>query len=99
MTTSIMPRSLKRIVVLEERGDAVTPVILYEGPTLRKRSSPALRPIERAVRKMYRAQAAFANSYIERHERSNLREKDGWLKDFGKNMKRSLRTARRQVDE
>ncbi len=85
--------------MIEENDGATTPVILYQRPGLRRGSSRGLRPIERAVRKMYTAQATFANAYIARHERSNQREKDGWLKDLGKNMKRSLRDARREVED
>jgi hypothetical protein len=68
---------------------------LYE--RRRRRGSKRLRPFEKAVRRMSRAQGTMADDYLSRHERSNRRKKNGWMKDLGKNVSRSSRKGLRKM--
>ena len=68
---------------------------LYE--RRRRRGSKRLRPFEKAMRRMSRAQGTMADDYLSRHERSNRRKKNGWMKDLGKNVSRSSRKGLRKL--
>lgn len=65
----------------------------------RKKQSRTLKPFEKLVRKLVKSELAAANSYLERHEKSNRRKPDGWLKDMGKNLKKAANTARKSVKQ
>jgi hypothetical protein len=62
-----------------------------------RRGSKRLRPLEKAVRRMSRAEGTAADEYLSRHERSNRKKKNGWAKDFGKNMTRSSRKGMKKL--
>ena len=59
-----------------------------------KKSSRRLRPVEKMLRRAARRQARMSNIYLGLHDRSNRRKKNGWAKDFGRNL---LKTYRRGV--
>jgi len=63
----------------------------------RKRGSRPLRPLERAVAQAARAQEAFSTTYRRRHERANLRRRNGWLRDLDRNVDRAWRKARKRI--
>jgi len=62
-----------------------------------RRGSKRLRPFEKAIRRFSRAQGTMADEYLARHERSNRRKKNGWVKDLGKNVRRSSRKGMRKL--
>jgi hypothetical protein len=62
------------------------------GPRKRKQTK-AVRPMERGMRKVMRRQLDFAQLYLARHERSNRRKRDGWLKDLPRNVFRAMRDS------
>jgi hypothetical protein len=62
-----------------------------------RRGSKRLRPLEKAMRRMSNAQGAAADEYLSRHERSNRKKKNGWAKDFGKNMSRSSKKGMKKL--
>jgi len=80
--------SVKRIVQFQkDDAGAVVPVTIYRKKGRRARKvSAALLPIEKAVRKVASAQVAFGNSYVDRHNRSNEKRRDGWLVDLVPNI-------------
>jgi len=67
------------------------------GPS--KKQSKALKPLERMVRKLVKSEVAAANAYLERHEKSNRRKSNGWLRDIGKNLKKAASTARKSTKQ
>jgi hypothetical protein len=62
------------------------------GPN-KKKQSKALRPLEKSMRKIARRQVEIAAAYLLRHERSNRRKKNGWIRDFGANLRRAMRRS------
>ncbi|MGE0718087.1 MAG: hypothetical protein AB7P02_21755 [Alphaproteobacteria bacterium] len=58
----------------------------------KKKQSRLLRPIEKKVRKLVKRELEIGNAYLERHERSNRREANGWIKNLPKNVIRAVRT-------
>lgn len=78
--------SVRRITLLRtEASGAVVPIPLFKRPTAKK-GTRAIRGIEGAARHIPKSQLKVAQSYLSRHERSNRKKKDGWLRDFNANV-------------
>ena len=76
---------IRRIVKLEATtGGGYRPVEIYARKT--RKISKQSKPLERALRRMAKAQRKFAEIYLERHERSGAKKKNGALKDLWKNL-------------
>ncbi len=56
-----------------------------------KKTSRPLRPIERALRKLVRAEQKALGRYLILHERSRRRERNGWAGDLGSNLVKVVR--------
>jgi hypothetical protein len=97
-TKLTLPRAVQRVVVLGGSANAASPVV-YAGTTRKKKSSKLLKPIERGIRKLCSLELVAAQTYLNRHNASNQVKQDGWKKDFGKNIKRSIKAARRAAED
>lgn len=98
MTTAIKTKSVRRVVVLQaDASGGYTPVTVYRKNSKRKKISRSRRPIEKAVRRIAKAAGIAASSYSERHQRSNEKKRNGWSKDFSKNMRRANRKGRKDA--
>jgi hypothetical protein len=95
-------KSVRTVVQLQRdsKGNP-TPVVLYKKTGGRKKMSGPLRPLEKAVRRIVSAEATMLNTYLNKHEQSNQKNKDGWLRDAipnivdaGKEGKKKLRLNR-----
>ena len=86
--------SVRRITVLRKDAGGISPVIIYErqGSKKKRKGTRALRGFERATRGMLKAQKRATVTYLSRHNRSNTKRRDGWIRDLGLN---SLRAAER----
>jgi hypothetical protein len=94
-----MADSIRRIVKLErdERGH-LGPVEIYRRDSGGKRKGTRLmRPLDRAVRRLARAQEEAATVYLERHDKSNTKKRDGWLRDLGNNVYRASRRGQKEL--
>ncbi|MBW4583782.1 hypothetical protein G7B40_013240 [Aetokthonos hydrillicola Thurmond2011] len=87
---------LKRVVVLHgEDSFGGYPETIYGKPEKRRRrrkkkkQSKFLSPWEKSVRRLARNEVKAAKTYLDRHERSNKKKKNGWLRDFNKNLGKS----------
>ena len=68
---------IKSAVMVEIGTDgSATRTTLYERQR-KRRGSKRMRPFEKALRRMAEAQSTAANSYLDRHERSNRKKKNG----------------------
>jgi hypothetical protein len=83
--------SVRRITVLKKDASGqVAPVIIYERKaSKKKRGTRVFRPFERTIRRALEAQRRSADSYLSRHERSNEKRKDGWIRDLNINALRA----------
>ena len=72
----------KRVTVLGKNADG-TPAVktVLAPPEPRKKGTKGLSLIEKVVRTTAEVGTAAGNTYLERHEKSNAKEKDGWVKD------------------
>ncbi len=86
---------IKRVTVIKR--DAHGQIVsrdAYEGKRKSKKQSKGLRPIERELRKILEFRADVINNYLERHQRSNEKKRDGWLTDLPSNMVRAVRKSK-----
>lgn len=86
---------LKRVVVLrsEDSSGGYADTIFGKRDKKRrkkKKQSKLLSPWEKTVRRAAKDQVKASNTYFERHERSNRKKKNGWLRDLNKNVSKSL---------
>lgn len=85
-------RYVKRITVLKKDASGkLAANVVYKKGRRRKKRSKGLRMIEKIVRRVSRAQTAMAGVYNSRHERSNRKKRDGWLKDLIPNVVKAQR--------
>ncbi len=67
----------------------------YEGEgRRRKKQSKMLKPIERTLRNAVRFESRLLNDYLSRHERSNAKKRNGWVKDLPTNLVRAIRKSK-----
>lgn len=81
--------SVERVIVLRGEGDTMT---LYKSSKKKKKKqSTMLKPLEKAQRRMAKAMASGSQSYLDRHQASNRKKKNGWLRDLSKNQRKAMR--------
>lgn len=91
---------IRRVIRLTRASTGeITPEVLYERATKRtkKKGSSMLKPARRLVKRIAEAQKASATRYLERHERSDQKRRDGWFVDFPSNMARASRAGRKAL--
>jgi hypothetical protein len=87
-----VPGSVRRITVLhKDSGGALEAETIYRRSTSRRRrkTSRLFRPLEKATRRLADAQSRAAQSYLDRHNRSNRKRRDGWIGDYPSNVLRA----------
>ena len=88
-------KSVKRVVVLQKDWTgAARPVVIFRD---RRKGARNLRPFEKAIRRLNVAQGTAAGVYLERHERSNRKKRNGWFKDLRKNGARAGRKGGKKL--
>jgi hypothetical protein len=74
-----MGELFQRVTVIQRRGNESESVTVYKDPESRRQVSVMTEPFERMARHLVRAQIAFGQEVLRRHERANRRRRDGWL--------------------
>lgn len=96
-----MPRlnkSVRKVVKLQRDEDgSLSPVVIYKGATRKRKVSAALRPLEKGIRRLVKSQATVTDTYLRKHNRSNEKRKDGWVKDFVSNVSNAGRKGRKSL--
>ena len=70
---------IRRITLIQRGGDTRETVTVFRKRQKRRKVSVLGRPIERAARRLVRAQIVFGHEVLRRHDRANRRRRDGWL--------------------
>lgn len=86
-----MARFVQRITVVSADGGASRTVFKEERK--KRKVSRWLKPRERADRKVALAMKAFSDEWLRRHDRSNRKRRNGWMRDGGLNLMRANRKA------
>jgi hypothetical protein len=107
-----LPKSVKRITFLQRpdsqsagsqsAASTHTPAPLEVLDVLgvsrkKKKMSRGLRAFERWTRRFGRAVTAAGDHYVIRHDRSNRKKRDGWLRDYIFNMARANRQGLKRL--
>lgn len=82
--------SVRSVTILQKDAHGtVTPVVIFKQARKKRKGSKLLRPLERATRRVVNAQIQTAQSYRDRHSRSNEKKRDGWIQDLPVNVVRA----------
>lgn len=106
--TLLAPVATRRVVVADRGGSAGEPlkfsVIKPGGEVQRgelridlgpiKKERPRLKPIERRLRKMARAEYRALGRYLVLHDRSRRKRRSGWVSDLPSNLVKVIRHSR-----
>jgi hypothetical protein len=92
-------KSVRRITVLERDGASgeFAPVVIFRNNKKKRKTSRAMRPLEKVVRRIVDAQESAADRYLARHNKSNRKRRDGWIRDLNLNMVRASRKGAKQL--
>ncbi|WP_419897685.1 DUF6312 domain-containing protein [Roseomonas sp. USHLN139] len=82
-----------RVTVVRPGSGVIRAGDLDDAGPRRRKQAKFLKPLERSMRKAMRRQLGAAQIYLARHERSNRRKRDGWLKDLPRNIYRAVRDS------
>lgn len=85
-----LPKQVKRIIRLEPASTGgYTPKTIYTQEKSKRKGSRLVQPLERIVRRIAKTNKDIACDYLDRHDCSNTKKKDGWLIDLNSNLMRS----------
>jgi hypothetical protein len=93
MESSDLGKLARRVTVVPTKGADATPIVVYERKKKRRKGSLVFSGLEKLVRRSMVAQRAFADSYLQRHDESNAKKQDGWLREGVYNNARAGRKA------
>ena len=78
---------VKKVMVVETGDDGRrTVTTVYEKSRPKKNMTPSMKGVESVVTGASSGLRTFAEDYMERHQESNRRKSDGWVRDFPYNV-------------
>jgi hypothetical protein len=97
-TSAQLPKSIKRITLIRADAQGVAePQTIYRLAKKRKKQSAGLKFFEKLTRRNLQSQQAYADTLLAKHERSNEKKRDGWLRDLGDNTYKASRKAQKKL--
>jgi hypothetical protein len=91
-------KSIRRISVMQrDPAGNIVPVVVYRRRRSKKKGTRGFKGFEKATRRMMEAQRSAADSYLSRHNKSNSKRRDGWIRDFPVNVVRAGETMRKSL--
>jgi hypothetical protein len=91
-------KNVRRVTVIErDTTGGTTATVLFQGKKSKRKQTQAFRPLEQIVRRIADAQAEAGSVYVARHNRSNRKNRDGWIRDLNLNLTRSSRKAAKRL--
>ena len=88
---SCLPKSIKKVVRVASDSGHVE--VLHQKKSKTKKQSKRLKPLGKLVRGTTEARLVSARTYLDRHDRSNRRKKNGWARNLLKNLSKSRRAG------
>jgi hypothetical protein len=92
-----LPKDVRSVVVVRPDASGRTVSTTVHQTVRKSKGTRWLRPIEKSVRRTAEAGQVFADAYLKRHQRSNEKKKDGWLRDLGYNVYRADSKRRKKI--
>ena len=91
-------KAINRIIMLQPGpSGSLVRTVLYENPNETKKQTRILRPLERVVRRVSRAQLDYWGTLVSRHNRSNRKKRDGWIRDSVTNLAKASQKRAKQI--
>jgi hypothetical protein len=91
-------KTVRKITQLQyDEAGNITPVVIYKNDDNERKVSPMLEPLDKAVRRVAGAHSAFVETYMQRHNRSNTKRRDGWVGDFIPNVAEATRKSGKKL--
>jgi len=99
MQLARLNKNVVKVIRLDNDGPGlISPTVVYEKPKAkRKKMSKPLRPVEKAMRRIASAESAFAGAYLDKHNRSNEKNKDGWARDIIPNLVKAADKGKKKL--
>ncbi len=93
-----MGKRVEEVVELSrDRRGRTRAVTLYSKKKRRKKGTWALNQVAHVIRTLAASQRASADAYLERHDRSNRKKPDGWIRDLPYNVYRAVRRGGKKL--
>lgn len=73
------------------------PLVVYRHRRSKRRK--AKNKLGELFRRVAEAQHATTEAYLNRHDQSNQKKKDGWLKDMGNNVFKAVKAGKKSFDK
>lgn len=90
--------SIRRVTILTPDPSGQTKAtVIYERPREGKKQSRRLKPVESAVRRTMQGFSTAADDYLERHDKSNAKKRDGWLMEMPGNVFKAMRKGSKRA--
>jgi hypothetical protein len=92
-------KGIKRIIIpasAQPSGGSGETIEIKSKGRKRKKQSKGFKFLEKLTRRSMRASGSIYDQYLKRHNRSNRKKKDGWLKDLNKNTFKAIRKGRKR---
>jgi len=82
-----LSKTVRRITVLSPEVEGWQAMTIYKKKRRKKKKGVrVLRPLEKGVRRLARADRTFSDTYLKRHKKSTRKKRDGWLRDLNYNL-------------
>ncbi len=96
--TATIPRSyaVAHVSKIERTDDGVVVRTVLAEPK-RKKTSKRYKKIDKVLRRIAKAQQVASSDFLERHERSNAKKKNGGVRKFAKNAIKSGRKGGKKL--
>jgi hypothetical protein len=94
---TVMAKLVARITVVTLEPGRQESKVIYKSKKKKAKLSRWLRPIERLQRRGLEAQQAYSSELLERHQRSNRKRRNGFLRDGLLNVSHAQRKAMKKL--
>ena len=94
-----MGKSVDRVIALEsDPAGGYRAITIYDkGRKRKKKQSAGVKQLGKAVRRFHDAQLRYDQSYLGRHDNSNTKRRDGWMRDLPVNVIKAGNKGRRRI--
>jgi len=93
-----LPESVRSVIVVRpDPSGRMVSTTLHETGTKKKKGTKKLRPLERSFVRATEGLRTFADDYLARHDRSNEKKKNGWVRDLGYNLYKADRKGMKKL--
>jgi hypothetical protein len=100
MEPTRMRKWVERVTLIQrsESGELTSRTLYRKDWKKKKKQTSGLKGVGKSVRRMHNAVRTFEDEYVRRHDRSNGKKRDGWVRDLPDNMRKATRKGVKKVE-